>query len=164
VISDLKTELDACCFWKKLFGKINPGNFGSLAKILILVFFIYPLLIKRRRNSVDFLKLPTGAWLSERVDIGNSFVDHFANLFTSSNPPISPDMLDLFDQVITLDDNTSICTTPSEAEIFEALSSIGSNKAPGPDGFSALFYKEYWNIVKDVVLTVFGIFLNLIIF
>ena len=35
-------------------------------------------------------------------------------------------------------------------EIFRALTSLGSTKAPGSDGFSALFNK-YWNTVKNVV-------------
>jgi hypothetical protein len=33
------------------------------------------------------------------------------------------------------------------------LTSIGSTKAPGPDDFTAFFYKKYWSIVKDVVLS-----------
>jgi hypothetical protein len=33
------------------------------------------------------------------------------------------------------------------------LTSIGSTKALGPDGFTALFYKKYWSIVKDVVIS-----------
>jgi hypothetical protein len=41
---------------------------------------------------------------------------------------------------------------PSEQEIFSVLNSMGSTKALGPDGFTALFYKKYWHIVKEVVL------------
>jgi hypothetical protein len=33
------------------------------------------------------------------------------------------------------------------------LSEIGSTKAPGLDGFTTLFYKKYWNIIKDAVLS-----------
>lgn len=36
-----------------------------------------------------------------------------------------------------------------EAEIYEAVCSIGSNKAPGPDGFSSGFFKSAWTIIKD---------------
>ncbi|GKB95287.1 RNA-directed DNA polymerase, eukaryota, reverse transcriptase zinc-binding domain protein [Tanacetum coccineum] len=37
------------------------------------------------------------------------------------------------------------------AEIKEAIFRIGDEKAPGPDGFTAVFFKKSWNIVeKDV--------------
>jgi hypothetical protein len=38
-------------------------------------------------------------------------------------------------------------------EVYAALKSIGNLKAPGPDGMPALFYKEYWDIVGDEVVT-----------
>ena len=59
----------------------------------------------------------------------------------------------LFDTCISLEENASICELPTEQEIFTALFEIGSTKAPSPDGFTALFYKKYWNIVKDEVLS-----------
>ena len=34
-------------------------------------------------------------------------------------------------------------------EVVEALSPIGSDKAPGPDGFSAYFFQFCWRIVGD---------------
>lgn len=36
-------------------------------------------------------------------------------------------------------------------EIYLASHQLWSLKAPGPDGFSRLFYHEYWNIVQDIV-------------
>jgi hypothetical protein len=42
---------------------------------------------------------------------------------------------------------------PDEHEIFNAISDLGLNKAPGPDGMTGLFYKTYWPIVKLSVIT-----------
>jgi hypothetical protein len=41
---------------------------------------------------------------------------------------------------------------------FFVLTSIGSTKAPGLDGFIALFYKKYWSIVKMWSFLAFRIF------
>jgi hypothetical protein len=58
----------------------------------------------------------------------------------------------LFDISVSSEENQEICALPSKQEILSTLSSIGSTKAPGPDGFTTLFYKKYWDIVKHVVL------------
>jgi hypothetical protein len=99
--------------------------------------------------------------VSSRADIGGSFTSHFTNLFTSSNSPIEAEMLDLFEPIITEEDNTFLCSIPSEEEIVEALSSLGSTKALGPNGFTALFYKKYWSIIKaDVISRIRNFFIN----
>lgn len=36
-------------------------------------------------------------------------------------------------------------------EILQALNSIGRYKSPGPDGFNATFYKQYWGIVGAAI-------------
>lgn len=41
---------------------------------------------------------------------------------------------------------------PLPEEIKEVVFSIGSNKAPGPDGMSAHFFKCYWNIIGSEVI------------
>jgi hypothetical protein len=52
-----------------------------------------------------------------------------------------------------MEENVSLCSLPSEQEVFSALFDMGSTKAPSSDGFTALFYKKYWSTVKDVVLS-----------
>jgi hypothetical protein len=54
--------------------------------------------------------------------------------------------------VITDAINQNIYCILLEQKKFEALLSIGATKAPGPDGFTSLFYQTYWSIVKEVVL------------
>jgi hypothetical protein len=105
-------------------------------------FFHTSTIIKRRRNAIDFLKLPSGSWSSKRQDIGNCFTTHFRNVFTSSVSIIDADLLFLFDNCITTEENDYLCIIPSKQEIFSVLYNIGSTKALGSNGFTALFYKK----------------------
>ncbi|XP_062165083.1 uncharacterized protein LOC133871673 [Alnus glutinosa] len=117
-------------------------------------------IIRRRRNSISLLQTPGGGWISDRTDIGLAFVAHFKKLFTSTNPVFSPDLLDLFNPVISELDNNLLCATPTEAEVFASLLSLGKEKAPGLDGFIALFYVKYWDCIKTTVLLVVGNFFD----
>ena len=39
--------------------------------------------------------------------------------------------------------------------MFEAISQMKNNKAPGPDGFPAEFYKKCWGIIKGDLMPMF---------
>ena len=42
----------------------------------------------------------------------------------------------------------------SEEEVIEAINSMPSDKAPGPDGFTGLFFKKCWGIIKHDLMRV----------
>jgi len=68
--------------------------------------------------------------------------------------------LDLFNPVISELDNNLLCAIPTEVKIFASLISLGKEKAPGPDGFTALFYVKYWDCIKTTVLLAVGNFFD----
>jgi hypothetical protein len=93
------------------------------------------------------------------MDIGNCFVTNFKHLFTSTNPVFPSELLDLFNPVILDLDNTLLCSIPDKAEIYDSLLNLGREKAPGPDGFTALFYIKYWDCIKPTFCWLLEIFL-----
>lgn len=43
----------------------------------------------------------------------------------------------------------------TEEEVTHAMQQLGAFKAPGPDGFHGIFYKEHWSVIsKDIFQTV----------
>ncbi|XP_020872418.1 uncharacterized protein LOC110226122 [Arabidopsis lyrata subsp. lyrata] len=48
--------------------------------------------------------------------------------------------------------NQQLTKPVSEEEIFKALAAMNVDKAPGPDGFNAGFYKYHWNTIKSGVV------------
>jgi exonuclease III len=107
---------------------------------------------RRRYNSISCL-FDNGIRIMGRENIGSLLVDHFKTRFTTTHPPLDDDLSTLVDRVITVDENVALCVIPSEEEIFLAITDLGLNKAPGPDGMTGLFYKTYWPIVKLSVIS-----------
>lgn len=75
-------------------------------------------------------------------------VEHFKQIYSSTNPQFPQDLQGKITPVITEEDNSLLCAIPDEQEIWEALKAIGSKKAPGPDRITALFFKHYWEIIS----------------
>ena len=46
----------------------------------------------------------------------------------------------------------------SHDEIYQAFLSMNTNASPGPDGFGPIFYRKYWNDIKQPILTFFSTF------
>lgn len=107
---------------------------------------------RRSHNSISSLKNLDGSVIIGRENIGSSLVNHFSSLFLTTNPILDDGIAELVDVVNTADENVALSILPNEGEIFSAISDLGLNKAPGPDGMIGLFYKSYWPIVKCSVV------------
>jgi len=46
----------------------------------------------------------------------------------------------------------------TEQEVWAAIQELPGDRAPGPDGFSGLFYKKCWHIIKDDIMHAFNAF------
>ncbi|OAY67972.1 hypothetical protein ACMD2_20736 [Ananas comosus] len=53
-------------------------------------------------------------------------------------------------------DLTNLHSTFSEDEVKRTIFASAPEKAPGLDGFPALFYQRFWNLIKDDVMKVFN--------
>lgn len=115
-------------------------------------FFHASIACRRRYNSIDCLRSTDGSNISGMENIGSFLVNHFSNLFSTTHPIFDSSFNDLVDNFISDEENVRLCVIPDECEIFSAISELGLNKAPGPNGMTGLFYKSYWPILKISVI------------
>ena len=58
-------------------------------------------------------------------------------------------------------DLDSLADPITAEEVHEAIKQMPTDKAPGPDGFTGLFFKSCWDIIKDDIMRVVSLFGNL---
>ena len=74
---------------------------------------------------------------------------------------VSMNETDIGDIPHLMTEENEILNTPfTEKEELDAISQMKPNKAPGPDGFPAEFYKKCWHIIKDDLMPMFHDFFN----
>jgi hypothetical protein len=61
---------------------------------------------------------------------------------------------------ISVEENNILTAEISESEVFEAIKQMKKTKAPGPDGFPAEFYQQFWEVIKSDLMAMFARFQN----
>ncbi|KAL9666219.1 hypothetical protein QQ045_000543 [Rhodiola kirilowii] len=118
---------------------------------------------RRKKNTVGKIKGCNDLWITDEMEICKKAVNYFAGIFKSTDPSRNPEWqnsLTVVEKSISSNSIDLLGASFSRAEIQNALFQIGSTKAPGPDGFSALFFQENWELVKGDVIWYCLSFLN----
>lgn len=123
-------------------------------------FFYQVTVVHRHRNWIGALWTSEeqwiGAeeqWIEDEIDIRQEITQFFRSRWTASTiglisfDPPSSDM-------VSERENQGLIMPVYEDEIRSVLWSLAQDKAPGPGGFSPIFFRRYWSIVKGDVTAV----------
>lgn len=78
-------------------------------------------------------------------------VQQFYDELFTSQPCDTSAVLDAITPKVSPKMNDDLCKPYSNEEIKTALFQMGPTKAPGPDGFPALFYQTHWNFLQEEI-------------
>lgn len=105
------------------------------------------------RNSISFIRRLDGSIIGDMNKIIGDFSTFYYDLFgkTSRRLPLDWDVISR-GEVLRPKDQTTMVRKITSEEIKAAIFKIGNEKAPGPDGFPAGFYKKNWDVVREDVI------------
>lgn len=89
---------------------------------------------RRGKNRIQRLRGQNEEWVDGREDIFRHILDHFREVYFSDEPTVGQECLVCIPNLVTDSMNATLMAPFSEADIKEAVFSMGSLKAPGPDG------------------------------
>lgn len=114
-------------------------------------FFHRVAVARHNRNRIHGMEDGLGQWITGTEEMSGIAVRYFANLFTASEGGGDDRVLGLVEKQITRSMNDKLLQPFTKEDIWLAVKSMAPLKAPGPDGFSAVFFQRYWHIVGDEV-------------
>ena len=126
--------------WLSL-GDKNTGYFHSITKG------------RKAINNITVMEDTAGVVHYKEEEIASTIVKYFTDLFTSKEEEHKHIVEAAITPMISEENNEILISIPSANEIRAALFSIHSDKAPGPDGFSACFFQTNWETIKDEIIS-----------
>ncbi|XP_011016286.1 PREDICTED: uncharacterized protein LOC105119798 [Populus euphratica] len=91
-----------------------------------------------------------GHLTSSLEEVGSVFVNYFQQQLGIPTPVLPLDSVVIQSGLcLSSDSQALLLASVSPEEIQKAVFSIGDDKAPGPDGYSSLFFKQAWHIISE---------------
>eukprot|EP00253_Pinus_taeda_P016021 PITA_16021 len=111
-------------------------------------FFHNNLKLRRAANNIDKITVE-GRVFSDQEEIKTAASRHFhALLIADPNYLENPEFLSPLENKISENQRAHLDKAITTEEIEWSLHSMPPDKAPGPDGFTAAFFKSHWDIIK----------------
>uniref|UniRef100_A0A803TK04 Reverse transcriptase domain-containing protein n=1 Tax=Anolis carolinensis TaxID=28377 RepID=A0A803TK04_ANOCA len=103
--------------------------------------------LRKKKEATYINRIKVGAeYFTSEEDIKKQFKEFYSQLY--ENDQIKKDKINIYLgksklQKISEEDREALNKEISEKEIQKAIRKLDANKAPGPDGFSAIYYKTF---------------------
>ncbi|CAN1822766.1 Transposon TX1 uncharacterized 149 kDa protein [Linum perenne] len=128
-------------------------------------YFHRSLVARRSFNTITRLIAEDGSVLTDSEGIGKEAVKFYKQLLGTPDSNLMRQCKvyysDLLLNKLSITDGAALCVAISDKEIKDAVFLIGDDKSPGPDGFSAFFFKNSWGVIgSEITAAVRGFFVS----
>ncbi|CAE5958045.1 unnamed protein product [Arabidopsis arenosa] len=104
---------------------------------------------RRSHNRITSIQDTHGTIQKSEKEIQKVVHSYFTDVYSSSGSNNLEPVLQHIQSKVTVEMNQQLTKPVSEGEIYQALSHMNVDKAPGPDGLNAGFYKYHWPTIKS---------------
>ncbi|KAA3472035.1 reverse transcriptase [Gossypium australe] len=107
-------------------------------------------LVRRRRNKIEGIQNTLGTWITDPETLKQMTMEYFQKLFTPESDICLNHIRGAFPE-LTEQEKRDLRREFTIEDIRTALFQMHPNKAPGPDGFHALFFQRFWDTLKEAM-------------
>nr|GEU64911.1 putative RNA-directed DNA polymerase, eukaryota, reverse transcriptase zinc-binding domain protein [Tanacetum cinerariifolium] len=161
--NEVRTEQERCGSFFNSLGAHAFNNFISSAGLIDIPLEGYSftwahksatkmskLDCKRSHLSIRGI-LHNGDWIDDPTRVKDEFFNHFSKQFSDPSPNrITLDHL--FHNRLSVDQVAELERNLSNAKIKNTIWDCGTNKSPGPDGYTFEFFRKFWNIMENDIV------------
>ena len=104
---------------------------------------------RRKFNTIHKIKVD-GECFVDAALVKNAIVQFYERLY-HDDQPVRLFLGGIAFNAISLEDARDLVEDFTEDEVWKAITELGKEKAPGPDGFNVAFFQHCWSIVKEVL-------------